>query len=46
MWPKGIKAAGGIRMLIKDLKSHEILGQAEEERKVRQEDLRIRSTLA
>lgn len=29
-WPKGVKAAGGIRLLIRNLKSHEILGQAEE----------------
>ena len=27
-WPKGVKAAGGIRLLIRNLKSHEILGQA------------------
>lgn len=38
-WPKGVKAAGGIRLLVRDLKSHEILGQTEEGRKVRQ-DLR------
>lgn len=27
-WPKGVKAAGGKRLLIRDLESQEILGQA------------------
>lgn len=36
-WPKGVKAAGGIRLLIRDLESQEILGRAGGGRKVRRD---------
>lgn len=36
-WPKGVKAAGGKRLLIRDLESQEILDQAGGGRKVRRD---------